>query len=568
MRLRVKITGTSTLAIRKGAGTAHAIVGSLSKDTQVVVTQLSNSFYKLEDGRGWIGKKFTQLVSNLETAKTPGKTDTSAQKVTTNSATTTKKSQGLDAKIINMLYEESKKTPDRLTASTRLFGSPHQFTPETDFRIGTGDYGLGRKYMESIITEAPIVYFLPGKPNYLPDLTEKEREGLKSFMLSNKNGDNQKLIDKILGNNESRYFGFLADYASYMRYVNLLCRFSAVYMGIGDTRAINTSKTPYKYYDWANYRYENTYKQKQSKDTSFFNFAELKTDAYEALFGNYQYVQFFAEPNTSFSESANNNTAESKMASAFDSAEGIVKELPFLTNTMAVKNVDAMKDSFATGMNDIQEKMLANGNENFFSRLMGLSSKVLSGSNVIFPQIWGDAAYNKSYNINIKLVSPYGSKEAIYLNIIVPLMHLLALALPRQTTANSYASPFLVKAFAKGWFSCEMGIIDSISIDKGGDKSWSVHSLPTEVNVQIGIKDLYSNLMVTPNSSPDLFFQNSGMIDFLAVTCGVDITKPRYATQLDALFAMLFSSVKDIPANWYRDAQQSLRNSIEGLFRL
>jgi len=571
MKLEVKVTAYM-LNIRKNPGTAFQIVGVLNKDTIVQVDKEQNGWYHLSNGKGWIRTSYTQVVRNLEQTPPPAKTPTTPtnKPVVTNGQApveTTQTSPGLDAKVIQMLYDTVKTKNSKIGASTRLFGSPHQFIRQTDFRMSTDDLDLGRKYLETIVGESPIVYFLPGRPSYLPDLDQKQRDSMKEFLKGKQvNADDAPILAKILDSKESRYFTFLTDYSSYIRYVNLLCRMAAIYMGIGDKNAPNTN-TPYKYYDWGNYRYQNNYQQKPETKKSLFDLSELKTSAYEELFGNYQYVQFYVEPNTSFNESASNTTMQSKLEGFFDSAEGLIKELAFLTNSMALQNIQAAQDNFADGMRQISEKMLKNSNEGFFQRLLGMSSTVLKGSNIIFPELWGDAAYNKSYSININLVSPYGDKESVYLNVIVPLMHILALALPRQTTANSYASPFLVKVFAKGWFSCEMGIIDSLSIEKGGQGSWTVDGLPSEMRVQISVKDLYSNLMITGNNSPDLFFQNRGMLDFLAVTCGLDITKPQFATQLDAIFATLFNTAADIPANLYRDFIQSIRNSIENIYK-
>jgi len=220
-------------------------------------------------------------------------------------------------------------------------------------------------------------------------------------------------------------------------------------------------------------------------------------------------------------------------------------------------------------MEDISDKLFKNTGENLFSRILGVAPNVLNGSNILFPELWGDSSYNKSYNVTINLVSPYGDKESIYLNVIVPLMHLLALCLPKQTTANTFASPFLVKVFAKGWFSCEMGIIDSISIDKAGSgDSWSVHGLANEMKVTLSIKDLYSNLMVTNATRPDLFFQNYGLIDFLAVTCGVDITKPNFLLKLETIYSVFFGKALDLPKNMYNELIQAIRRQIDPLIRI
>ena len=193
----------------------------------------------------------------------------------------------------------------------------------------------------------------------------------------------------------------------------------------------------------------------------------------------------------------------------------------------------------------------------------------ISGSNIIFPEIWGDASFSKSYQFTINLVSPYGDPESIFLNIIMPMMHLIALGLPRQTSANSFTSPFLVKVFCKGWFSCELGMVDSISIEKGGNgDAWSVSGLPTEAKVTLSVKDLYSNLMITKTTNPSLFFNNQGLIEFLSVTCGMDIREPNLITKLETIINSIFSNLYDIPKNAYNSFIESIRNKVNELIQL
>ena len=71
-----------------------------------------------------------------------------------------------------------------------------------------------------------------------------------------------------------------------------------------------------------------------------------------------------------------------------------------------------------------------------------------------------------NYSFTINLSSPYGDVYNYYMNIVVPLMHLIALAAPRMVSANSVASPFLVQAFIPGMCTCQLGIIQSLSIEK------------------------------------------------------------------------------------------------------
>lgn len=575
-RHKAKITtNTSPLSIRTNPSTkTGSRNGSLAKGSTVIINEIVQPgggwiWFKLEDGRGYccsvepgVGKWAT-IIEDLNPPAPPAPPPPPPKAIDNSDL-----SQGLDSKIYEMIANQSKKTFSDLDVSTRLFGSPFQFMKTVDLKLNS-KVNMGRKFLENISSNAPIVYFIPGKPNYLPDVSEVERSGMAAYFADQKmSSDGKSIIDKIFAKDEDiRYFDFVSDYGEYTKYVNLLCRVCAIYMGIGDRTAPN-SKTKYRYYDWSNYKYGNDFKEANAGNDQVFDKKDWKETAYDLMFGSLRYTQFYVDPSSSFSESASNNTTSSKMEGLFDSAEGIVKELAFLTNTAALKNVDEARQSFAKGIDSIADKMLKNSNENFFTRLLGMSSSVLSGANLIFPELWGDAAYNKSYNITMNLKSPYGDKESIFLNVMVPLMHILALALPKQANSNAYASPFLLKAFAKGWFSCELGIIDSVSIDKGIDGSWSVDGLPQEVRVSIGVKDLYSNLMITSTSRPRDFMQNQGLIDFLAVTCGVDVVKPNLMLKFETLTSIMLGKVHSLPSDFYKQFIEAIQKQLEGIFKL
>lgn len=154
------------------------------------------------------------------------------------------------------------------------------------------------------------------------------------------------------------------------------------------------------------------------------------------------------------------------------------------------------------------------------------------------------------------LSTPYGSKLAWYINIGVVLCHILGLALPLQLSANTYKSPFLLKCFSQGWFNCSLGIIDSISIDKGGDQSWSIYGLPNEVKVSISIKDMYSALSLPANVTE--FMRNSGMIEFLMVNCGIDITNQKLSNKYKVWATLLSDAITE-------EVSATVANKVTGL---
>ncbi len=573
-KVTVQVTATS-LNIRTGPSTSYKSIGTVSKGAKLSSSKQSNGWYYIDSKKGWasgVSSSYLKVVSNSTTTSSKNKAASSKKGSSSKikDANSKGKSGGIDKKVLNMMLANAKESAKKLDGSTRLFGSPYQFTQETDFRPTKERYNLGRKYLETIVAEAPIVYFMPGKPNYLPEMARGQKEAITNFFKGKGGGNNKDILDKILGNNDVRYFDFTADYSTYIKYVNLLCRASAIYMGLGESFAPVDKgwREQYKWFDWSNYRYEDRFKGTKSKETSIFdsirNAAKSATSSIkEALFGEWQYTQFYVDAATSFQESSSNQTTDSKLAGMFDTGQGLMKELAFFANAGGAASTAKLFSDGAKSVNAWASKL----GDGIFSRLAETGSLIVQGSNIVFPEIWGNSNYNKSYNITINLVSAYGDKESIYLNIIVPLMHLLALAAPRQTSANSFTNPFLVKVTSKGWFNCEMGIIDNISIEKV-QGSYSVNGIPTEVKVQIGIKDLYSTLFIASSSQPILFFENKSLINWLAVTCGLDIVQPSFTEKWNSMLYLLLDQQLDAPGNIFNTIKERLKNALEPLWKV
>lgn len=484
----------------------------------------------------------------------------------------------LDREIVNALINDAVNNSSRFDASTRLFGQPFQFSKNTDLRVFDNDIDIGRKYLETFIGEAPIVSILPGASNFLPGLSQDEKDGIMEWFRGAGAGgnhpDNTSYLEEILAG-ENRYFDFLSDYTSYMKYVNLMCRMSAIYMGIGErSMPLNgVLLNQYQYFDWKNYKYSNimsssteegekTVFEKLKDLTDQITMENLVSEVTDTLVGAKNYVQFYVDPSSSFQETSNNQTAQSSLASFFDSAQGISKEMHFykemledgglMSGTMnALGTVgSAVGDVTSTFANALSGGLL--------TKLFGASKTVINGGNVMFPEIWGDSNYQKSYSVDVNLVSPYGTKESVYLHVLVPLFHLMALSLPRQITANGFANPFLVRVTCKGWFNCEMGMVDSISIEKV-QGSYTVNGIPTEIRVSLSIRDLYSDLMITPSTKPGLFYANRGLSNWLAVTSGIDVAKPATIEKWEGIMKALLVQPTEI-TDVYSIIKERIRN--------
>ena len=80
-------------------------------------------------------------------------------------------------------------------------------------------------------------------------------------------------------------------------------------------------------------------------------------------------------------------------------------------------------------------------------------------------------------------------------------MHLFGFVLPRQAGPNGFISPFLIKAYYKGLFNCDLGLITNMSVSRGSEGGWTRNGLPTTVDVTLQIKDLYENISISKYGS-------------------------------------------------------------------
>ena len=449
--------------------------------------------------------------------------------------------------------------------NTKIFGLPHQFLETTDIRIDSNN-NFGYQFLTNIYAERPIVTLMPGKMLYLPDYSKADAKVFGSIMAGGgfENENSKSVLQSIIDSHdagETRYYDFATDYSEYIKHVNLLCRVAAIYLGIGDENGPDGTK--YKNMDWGNYQAFNDYSNPVN-DSFLFEVQQAGTQFIQDFtVGQRAYVNFYIDPNPSVNESQSNTTQKSQLEGAFDSVEGIVKEGNMLLNSVSTAG-DEIAGFFTTAGEAILD--LANATTlGIFKNMLQLGGKeVLHGANLIFPEIWMESEYSKSFNIQINLASPYGDKESIYLNIFVPMLHALALALPRQSSANSFSSPFLIRGYVQGWFSIDMGIVESISIDKGPEQSWSVEGLPTQVKITLQIKDLYSQLMLPPKTG--MFFTNQGMMDYLGVMCGIDMTAAQVLLKAKVMVALLKNSVTDIPNKIYRNIVDTGVNFFRNFF--
>ena len=145
-------------------------------------------------------------------------------------------------------------------------------------------------------------------------------------------------------------------------------------------------------------------------------------------------------------------------------------------------------------------------------------------------------------------------------------MHLMALCIPKQLgdNPNALGSPFLVKCFCKGVFSCQMGMITSMVVDK--TENVNANNLPARIKVTLYLRDLYDEFAISPSNKPFQIFNNVSMLEFLSVTAGLNMGTNNMIQRLGLLNLLVRGSIKDIPGNVYLKFMDNVRNVTRKIF--
>lgn len=247
-------------------------------------------------------------------------------------------------------------------------------------------------------------------------------------------------------------------------------------------------------------------------------------------------VMFMVEP-VSFEESLNNQTKESVIETTLDGVNSAVgDEIAFITNSQVdaglVDNIASFLGDTVTTAANFLSGLVEPATGGFTTNLFNGALNSIKGQKMIYPKIFSKSESHQDFQFTVNLSTPYGDVYNYYMNIVVPLCHLIALAAPRMMTANSVASPFLIQAFIPGQCTCQLGIISNMQIIKNPDvKHVSVQGYPLDVTVKFTVEELYNSLSISPANDPASFLFNETLNDYMANLAGLMPSVNTYSNQ-------------------------------------
>lgn len=553
----------STLMIRTGPGVSNNTNGYLSRGEKVTELGISGDGKWLKHDKGWSSlsylKKEVEVAVDTTTENTPP--DTSS-----GSSGSSEEGTGYQPDINDVLSGLESGTSAYISSSdfakiknvAGVFGLPYQFLPSADPRLenSSSTENIGYEYAERIVARMPLLLMSPGKASFMTNYSKKDKENLIEHIISvgqATSGDRGTLDDLLT--EDGRYYTFEYDVPRYYTFVNPMCRIAARYLDIQDV-VIDGQQL-----DRINWE---TFTKSRIKSIGDF--------------GTYSSIPFYVDTETSISESHSNTTTQSMIASTVNSISDMGRELNFLLGYGAsATGIEAMAENpdVAANIENVNatiEKLLGQGN--FLTNLSKHLTTVAAGGRLVFPEIWADSSFSRSYSCEFKLVSPDPSPLSIYLNILVPLFHLLGFVCPQSLASNpnGYTNPFLVRAIYKGFFNVDMGIITDMSVTKGAECQWTPEGIPTSMNISITIKDLYQAMSITPTSSGEWKYDtlnNTALMDYIANLCGINIYKPEITRMIEMWYMNNFHNrVGDMfQTNIWSGIQNKVQNLIMGIYR-
>ena len=461
-----------------------------------------------------------------------------------------------------------------------IFGMPYQFLNTVDRRInvdGTTDDKMGRKYAEKVAGHLPLLFLTPCRPKFMEGYNKSDMNDVLDGLM-NGNYDNNNL------SKSGRYYTTEFAYNEYYSCVNMMCAEVAYFCGIENEEVlIGGKKKKIGSIDW---------------------YSDLRNESFNSYFMAKESVVLYVDGLTTISDSFNNNATESQLASTVNGFADTARELRFiLGDSSALSQIAGWAGEAAANIGSELGSAL-NVSALTGGMLTDLASTgvstIMNGGRLLFPKIWGDSTFSRSYSFDLKLRSPDHDSVSIFMNILAPYIHLLALCMPQSITMgegagspNAYNSPFLLRAYAKGLFNINMGMITDLSVTRGGEAQWNDNGLPTQIDISITIEDLYSVLFMT-NPNPDgahafgitrggtpldvfdnlasLFnmdiVANTEMVDFLANLAGLNVAADSFGRKGRLATFLMGNQLARVPANIYHYFDTGIANLERRLFEV
>lgn len=451
----------------------------------------------------------------------------------------------LDSKGDYVLWNGAKFDQDDLTTLDarvkemfKIFGLPPQWNEYVDPPLGSAKL-MGRRYGETIMSSPTILALCPGKIGYSKGLASAiTGEVAYSDFLSAMTAGGLEPFWKF---EEQWDMSLLGGEPGYIDYVNTMSRYAAICMSIAQQ---TNDYSNGGIFDLANLEVPwggGTYAELNAG-------ALLIPSAYEtALDIGYHYVYFNANGQTSAEEQFSTETRATVIEQMINGGiSDIAKDVGFISSGIIGGNNIIGNDLAA--LDDLTMSAFGGG----LGAILSSAKEVLQGGVIAFPKVIDNCTWGRSFSFTVKFSSVYGDVESRFLNVVFPFICLACLFLPKQlkNAIDMYTYPPIVRAFARGLYACDAGVLTGISVKLGGDdeNAWTASGQPMEITVQFSIKSMHENLM--QSDSTLWIAKNIGLQLYVGTLCGIDMTMSSAKLMQKTLESFKKNVFHDLQRHW------------------
>ena len=219
----------------------------------------------------------------------------------------------------------------------------------------------------------------------------------------------------------------------------------------------------------------------------------------------------------------------------FRCQKGVVGNETFSNST---ETNPLMEEMNATATANAEE---GSNNNSFFAKLkqkgmqiLGQFSDkaaILSGQGrITLPDVYSSSQFQRSISLSFEFHYPYGDALGKFENTLLQFQTLLTMGLARQTGKMTYTSPFAVRVYIKNHIFINYGMIESISVTRGGDSNdWCSDGYPKTLKVDVSVKDMEPNIALPLASrgplrlALEVMFPTSGISEYLGSIGGLSM---------------------------------------------
>lgn len=236
-----------------------------------------------------------------------------------------------------------------------------------------------------------------------------------------------------------------------------------------------------------------------------------------------EFVCFNVRSNDSYTESFSNSASESEIASTINgmTTQGRKRYFNFSGGALGF-GLEKITESINNVIGGLLQSVELSG-------LMALNGAAWAD---IPLQVDGSSVSLPRFTVNLELRAPYNHPMSRLQNEFLPLAMWLALAMPRATGKQSYRDPFIVEAYFQGRKQCRLGLVDSLTIERGVcNLPWTRNGIFRGINISATIMDLTSVMTMPLNAGPDMFDEDNVFSDYMATLGSMTLSNQIYGSR-------------------------------------